>query len=61
MTKNLLSWMAAGLGGLLTAVYQYLSSGHEVSWKGLLGLVATTLLLRAAQWVVANLGPQPAA
>ena len=60
MTKNFLSWMASGLAGIAVAVYTYFTSGHELSLKAAAGLVVSALLVRAAQWVVANLGPHQA-
>lgn len=59
MTKNFLSWMASGLAGIAVSVYTYFTSGHELSLKSVLSFVASAVLVRAAQWVVANLGPKP--
>jgi hypothetical protein len=61
MGKQLLSWMAAGLAGIAVATYQYFTSGHALTAKALAGFVASALLVRAANWIVANLGPKPVA
>lgn len=60
MTKNFLSWMAAGLAGIAVATYTYFTSGHAVSFKAVAGFVVAAILVRAANWVVATLGPKPA-
>lgn len=61
MTKNFLSWMAAGVGAILAAALQYFTSGGELSVKSVAAFVGTALLLRAANWVVSTFGPRPVA
>lgn len=60
MTKNFLSWMAAGLGAIVVATYTYFTSGHVITFKAVIGFVASAVLIRAVNWVVANYGPKPA-
>jgi hypothetical protein len=59
MGKNFLSWMAAGLGALLSSVLQYFTAGNVVTVKSFAVFVGSWALFRAAQWVIANLGPKP--
>lgn len=61
MTKNLLSWMAAGLAALAAATVDYVVAHPGLSVKAVALYIATGLIVRAANWVVANLGPKPAA
>jgi hypothetical protein len=58
--KNFLSWIAAGLGGIIAAGVQALQSGGGVNLKAAGSAVLVALLLRAANWVIATLGPKPA-
>ena len=60
MLKNLLSWLAAGVGGILSQVFALLQGGN-VNLKIVLNAVAIAVLLRAANWVIATFGPKPAA
>ena len=60
MGKQFLSWMAAGLGAIAVATYNYFTSGHEITLKTVVAFIATALLVRAVNWVVATFGPQPA-
>ena len=59
MGKAFLQWLSAGLAGIAVATYQYFTSGHAVTVKAVVGFVATALLVRAANWVIATFGPQP--
>lgn len=61
MSKNFLSWMAAGLAGIAVATYEHFSSGAAVSAKAVIGFVVAALLVRASSWVVATFGSKPAA
>lgn len=60
MGKAFLSWMAAGLGGILVAALGFIQSGGPVTVTTVLTFVGSALLVRAANWIVATLGPQPA-
>jgi len=59
MTKNFLSWMSAGIGAILASTLSYFMSGNPVTFKSVVTVLGTALLLRAASWVVANFGPKP--
>ena len=60
MGKQFLSWMAAGLGGILSQVFAMIQVGGGVTVKLVLNAVIVAVLLRAANWVVATFGPKPA-
>lgn len=57
MTKNLLSWMAAGLATILVATLNYVLGNPGIGVKAVLIFVGSALLVRVANWVVANFGP----
>lgn len=57
MTKNLLSWMAAGLAAIVVATVNYVAVHPGLSLKAVALYVATALIVRAANWVIANYGP----
>lgn len=57
--KELIKWMAAGLAGIALATWQHFQAGTPVSLKLVVAFVASALLVRAANWVVANVGPKP--
>ena len=61
MGKSFLSWMAAGLGGILAAALIHFQSGAPLDLKAVAGFIGAALLVRAANWIVATLGPKPAA
>ncbi len=58
MGKQFLGWLAAGLGGILTAAVAHFSSGAAFSLKDAGTFIGFALLVRAANWVVATLGPK---
>ena len=60
MGKQFLAWMSAGLAGIAVAAYQYFAAGQAVSLKSVLTFVASALLVRASNWVIATFGPKPA-
>ena len=60
MGKAFLSWMAAGVGGLLSQVFAAIQAGGATP-KLLLNAAVVAILLRAANWVIATFGPKPAA
>lgn len=60
MPKQFLSWMAAGLGGILAAALVQFQSGTPLTAKAVLSFVGAALAVRAANWVVAVFGPKPA-
>lgn len=60
MPKAFLSWMAAGLGGIVAAALVHFSSGTPVTLKSLVGFVGAAIAVRAANWIVATFGPKPA-
>lgn len=61
MGKNFISWMAAGVGGILAAAVQVLTAGGSIDLKAAGTAALTAVLLRAANWVIATFGPKPAA
>lgn len=61
MGKAFLQWMAAGLGGIVAAALVYYQSGAVLTVKSVLGFVGAALAVRAANWIIATLGPKPTA
>lgn len=61
MLKELLKLAAAGLGAALAEVAQLVMSGGAVTGAIVLRILAGTVLVRIAMWVVATFGPKPAA
>lgn len=59
MTKNLLSWMAAGLAGIVVGTLNYVLAHPGLGFKAVLGFVGSALLVRVANWIVANFAPSP--
>jgi len=57
MNKNFWSWMAAGVGSLVLSIANYLTSGQSISAKSVGLFIGGAVLLRAANWVIANVGP----
>lgn len=61
MGKAFVQWMAAGIGGILAAAVQVLTSGGGINLKAAGVALLTAVVLRAANWVVSYFGPKPAA
>lgn len=59
--KELLKIAAAGLGAALAEVAQLLTSGGAITGAVALKILAGTILVRIAMWVVGKFGPQPTA
>lgn len=59
MGKAFLQWMAAGVGGILAAALAHFTSGAPLTFTTLLTFVGAAVLVRAANWVIAFLGPKP--
>lgn len=56
--KQFLGWMAAGIGGILAAALAQFTSGTPLTAKSALTFLGAAVLVRAANWVVSNLGPK---
>lgn len=61
VAKAFLQWMASGLGGIVAAALVYYQSGAVLTLNSVLSFVGAALAVRAANWVIATLGPKPTA